>query len=206
MLFSATSKRVKCASHKTSKRAMLSSLAMATIGSGDLVSAVKLPEGEDENEWIAAHIVDFTEQVNMLYGTMQEFCTPETCPTMSAGPEFQYYWGEGLRKPAPVSAPEYVDNLFSWIQSHLDDENLFPNAVNTPFPKNFKKTAKQIFKRLFRVYAHIYHHHSESLAALSILQHVNTSFKHFVLFSREMGLVEEKDFQPLESLITELIR
>lgn len=31
--------------------------------------------------------VDFYNQVNLLYGTLLEFCTPENCPTMSAGPK-----------------------------------------------------------------------------------------------------------------------
>jgi MOB kinase activator 1 len=31
--------------------------------------------------------VDFFNQVNILYGTLLEFCTPATCPTMSAGPK-----------------------------------------------------------------------------------------------------------------------
>ena len=40
----------------------------ATLGSGNLRLAVRLPEGEDINEWIAANIVDFFNQINMLYG------------------------------------------------------------------------------------------------------------------------------------------
>lgn len=32
--------------------------------------------------------VDFFNQVNVLYGTLTEFCTPSTCPTMSAGPKY----------------------------------------------------------------------------------------------------------------------
>lgn len=31
--------------------------------------------------------VDFFNQVNLLYGTLTEFCTPENCPTMTAGPK-----------------------------------------------------------------------------------------------------------------------
>jgi hypothetical protein len=48
-----------------------------TLGSGNLQLAVKLPEGEDQNEWIAVNTVDFFNQLNMLYGTLTEFCTPE---------------------------------------------------------------------------------------------------------------------------------
>ena len=46
-----------------------------TLGSGNLREAVQLPEGEDINEWIAVNTVDFFNQINMLYGTLTEFCT-----------------------------------------------------------------------------------------------------------------------------------
>lgn len=59
-------------------------------GSGDLHEAVKLPPGEDLNEWIAVNTVDFFNQINMLYGTLTEFCTAESCPVMSAGPKYEY--------------------------------------------------------------------------------------------------------------------
>lgn len=36
--------------------------------------------------------VDFFNQVNLLYGTLTEFCTPENCPTMSAGPKYVAAW------------------------------------------------------------------------------------------------------------------
>jgi len=31
--------------------------------------AVMLPVGENENEWIAYHLVDFFKQITMLYGS-----------------------------------------------------------------------------------------------------------------------------------------
>jgi MOB kinase activator 1 len=33
--------------------------------------------------------VDFFNQINMLYGTITEFCTPQECPVMSAGPKYE---------------------------------------------------------------------------------------------------------------------
>ena len=54
---------------------------------------------------------------------------------------------------------EYIDYLMTWVQSQLDDETLFPSKIGVPFPKNFLTIAKTILKRLFRVYAHIYHSH-----------------------------------------------
>jgi MOB kinase activator 1 len=61
--------------------------AAATLGSGNLRLAVQLPDGEDLNEWIAVNTVDFFNQINMLFGTITDYCTQESCPVMSAGPK-----------------------------------------------------------------------------------------------------------------------
>ena len=57
---------------------------------------------------------------------------------------------------------------------------LFDSGV--PFPKNFLSIAKTILKRLFRVYAHIYHQHFPEVVQLGEEAHLNTSFKHFIYF------------------------
>lgn len=54
--------------------------------------------------------------------------------------------------------------------------------TGVPFPKNFMSVAKTILKRLFRVYAHIYHQHFDSVMQLQEEAHLNTSFKHFIFF------------------------
>jgi hypothetical protein len=56
---------------------------------------------------------------------------------------------------------------------------------------------KNIFKRLFRVYGHMYHSHVESIIALGAEAHLNTCFKHFMYFILEFGLVERKELEPL---------
>jgi hypothetical protein len=55
-------------------------------------------------------------------------------------------------------------------------------SPGVPFPKNFMSVAKTILKRLFRVYAHIYHQHFDSVMQLQEEAHLNTSFKHFIFF------------------------
>ncbi|KAH9372655.1 hypothetical protein HPB48_003369 [Haemaphysalis longicornis] len=57
----------------------------ATLGSGNLRLAVVLGEDEDLNEWAAVNMVDFFNQINMLYGTESELCTESSCAVMSAG-------------------------------------------------------------------------------------------------------------------------
>ncbi|KAI8853087.1 Mob1/phocein [Chytridium lagenaria] len=153
----------------------LKKYAEATLGSGNLRLAVQLPEGEDLNEWLAVNA-------------------------------YEYLWCDGItyKKPVKVSAPEYVDFLMTWVQSQLDDESIFPSKIGVPFPKVFQSTVKTIFKRLFRVYAHIYHAHFPRIVSLGEEAHLNTSFKHFMFFVQEFQLVEKKELVPLDELIKTL--
>lgn len=67
----------------------------------------------------------------MLYGTITEFCTEQSCPVMSAGPKYEYHWADGqtVKKPIKCSAPKYIDYLMTWVQDQLDDETLFPSKI-----------------------------------------------------------------------------
>jgi MOB kinase activator 1 len=96
-----------------------------------------------------------------------------------------------------IKAPEYVDYLMTWIQGIIEDEAIFPSKVGVPFPKNFAATVRTICKRLFRVYAHIYHGHFNRIVGLGEEAHLNTSFKHFIFFIEEFGLIEKKELAPL---------
>jgi len=168
-----------------------------------LRAVVKLPPGEDEREWLAVNTVDFYNQINMLYGVLVQRCTNKTCPKMSAGRRFEYLWADGkrVRQPTAVSAPEYVECLMTWIHEQLDDPAIFPVDPGAPFPNNFVSVVKQIFKRLFRVYAHIYHCHFPEVIGLKTEAHLNTSFKHLIYFIQEWDLVVGDDLSPLQELI-----
>lgn len=90
------------------------------------------------------------------------------------------------KKPTHLSAPAYVEALMTWTQSILDDEKHFPQKIGKKshscgrpslishrstgvrFPTTFINTAKTILRRLFRVYAHIYHSHFDQICALGI--------------------------------------
>lgn len=193
---------------KGTKRYELHKHAKATLGSGNLRLAVALPESEDLIEWLAVNTVDFFNQLNLLYGSITEFCTPKLCPVMSAGPKYEYLWADGVKVKRPIkcSAPEYVDYLMSWLQGILDNEDIFPSRVDVPFPKNFLVCVKNIFKRLFRVYAHIYYSHFHKIVNLGEEAHLNTCFKHFYFFIEEFNLVEKRELAPLDDLIENLTK
>ncbi|KAG6469773.1 hypothetical protein ZIOFF_070704 [Zingiber officinale] len=122
-------------------------------------------------------------------------------------PWYEYRWADGvqIKKPIEVSAPKYVEYLMEWIEVQLDDESIFPQKLGTPFPPNFKDVVKTIFKRLFRVYAHIYHSHFQKIVSLKEEAHLNTCFKHFILFTYEFGLIDKKELAPLQELIESII-
>ena len=190
------------------KRFELHKYAQATLGTGNLHEAVTLPDGEDANEWLAVNTVDFFNEINLLYGVIAEFCTEQACPIMCAGPKYEYMWADGkeVKRPVAVSAPRYVDYLMTWVQSQLDDEKVFPTQLGVPFPVDFLERVQNIFKRLFRVYAHIYYCHFERMAALGAEPHLNTCFKHYMYFVYEFNLIPKREeLQPLQELIDKLI-
>lgn len=107
-----------------------------------------------------------------------------------------------------MPAPTYVEHLMTWVQSAVDDESIFPSRIGVPFPKTFRPRVTQIFKRLYRVYAHIYCHHYPIVVALGLEPHLNTSFKHYVLFVEEFGLNGgQKDYWgPMGELVENMVR
>ncbi|KUI62382.1 putative maintenance of ploidy protein mob1 [Cytospora mali] len=183
--------------------------AEATLGGGSLRKIVKLPEGEDENEWYAVNMVDFYNQINLLYGAITEFCSPQSCPEMKATDEFEYLWqdNENFKRPTKMAAPAYIEQLMTWVQGSIDNEAVMPSRIGVPFPKTFPSLVRQIFKRMYRVYAHIYCHHYPVIRELGLEPHLNTSFKQYVLFIDEHNLATGKDFWgPLGDLVDSMLR
>ena len=177
--------------------------AEAILGSGDLRVTVALPEGEDREEWLACFVVDFYNQLKMLWAPLSDFITPERYPTMRAGPAVEYLWQDdkSYRRPTALPAREYVEHVFAWLQDNIEDENKFPSELGVPFAKGFDSLVRNMCKRMFRIYAHMYCEHFALVAALGIEAHLNTSFKQFVFFVREFELVDDREFAPVRELI-----
>lgn len=168
---------------------------------------VRLPAGEDLNEWLAINTLDVFSEICMLYDSVKDSCTPSTCAVMSAGQKYEYLWADGVKviKPIKVCAKEYITLLIEWVEGTLNDEKIFPQDATSVFPKDFLSRIKNIFKRLFRVYAHIYCHHFDSVQKLGADPHLNTCFKHFISFVIEFDLIEAKETAPLQDTIDALV-
>lgn len=80
------------------------------------------------------------------------------------------------------------------------------HIAGVSFPRNFITIAKTILKRLFRVYAHIYHAHFDDIITLQEEAHLNTSFKHLIYFVHEFNLIEKRELSPMQELIDKMMR
>lgn len=183
--------------------------ACASLNSGiNLRQVVKLPMGEDLNDWIAVHVVDFFNRINLIYGTISDYCTEQTCPTMSGGHRFEYLWADGDRykKPTSLPAKQYISNLMDWVEGQINNQSIFPCTSDMPFPKNFTSTCSKILVRLHRVFIHVYIHHFQNIVAISAEAHVNTCYKHFYYFVTEFDLVSKKELEPLVEMANKICK
>ncbi|KAJ7758129.1 Mob1/phocein [Mycena maculata] len=167
----------------------------AALVKGNFKTIVMLPKYVDIMEWVAVNMFDFYTNLNEFYGVLTEFCTPQNCPTMSAGTTLNYTWINQDRKHVHLPAPTYIDYVMTWVQNMLDDDNVFPTKSGTDFPPSFPSTVKHIYRQLLRVFAHIYHAHYAQILHLRSEPHFNSLFAHFLAFGSEFELLENKDLR-----------
>lgn len=93
-------------------------------------------------------MVDFYNQINLLYGAITEFCSPQSCPEMKAtdeydseetmivgiqadGRRFEYLWqdSENYKRPTKMPAPAYIEQLMTWVQASIDNESVLPSKI-----------------------------------------------------------------------------
>src|SRR5258708_9398640 len=116
-----------------------------------------------------------------------------------------YTWIDSSRKQVKLPAPTYIDYVMSWIQQTIENGKDFPikctvdsitisfpgkrglitHSVGRDFQPNFPTIAKQIYRQLLRVFAHIYHAHFTHLLHLSAEGHFNSLFAHFLAFGKQ---------------------
>lgn len=179
-----------------------------------MIDLCKCPEDEEYNDFLASHVVDFYNRAKLVYLTVLDTdpdsltrtCNESNCPTMSGGSQYEFLWKEGSAKPASVSAPQYMENLLDYIDGIITDEAVFPTDDSVPFPKNFKEICSKIFRRLYRLFIHVYIEHFERMVETGAEEHTNIFYRHFYFFMQEHKLMQEQDFAPLDELNFKLCR
>ncbi|XP_076043425.1 uncharacterized protein LOC143026607 isoform X2 [Oratosquilla oratoria] len=170
----------------------------------DLRQLVELPPGLGYEEWLASHTIDFFQHLNLLYGTVCEYCTSSGCPDMSGPATRQYLWFDEKGKKTRVAAPQYVDYVMIFTQKTINDESIFPTKFENDFPVSFESIVKKIHRLLFHVLAHLYHSHFREMVLLNLHSHLNCIFAHFILFNERFKLIDEKETEILQDLVVAL--
>lgn len=173
---------------------------------GSFKTIVQLPKYVDIGEWIALNVFEFFNNLNLFYGVIAEYVTPEAYPTMNAGPHTDYLWLDANNRQVSLPASQYIDLALTWINNKISDKNLFPTRDGAAFPPYFLRDVQRIMVQMFRIFAHMYHHHFDKIVHLSLEAHWNSFFAHFISFAREFNIIDKKELTPLLPLIEILER
>lgn len=166
----------------------------------DVRFIVDLPAGIDYHEWLAAHIISLFESINLIYGTISEFCTISVCLDMLGPGQKIYLWIDERGKKTKVSAPQYIDYVMTFIQKAISDEEVFPTKYAKDFPNSFESVVRKIVRLLFHVVAHIYAAHFRQIAQLGLNSHLNLTFAHLISLLNRFSLIEPKETEVLYDL------
>ncbi|KAJ8919575.1 hypothetical protein NQ315_002197 [Exocentrus adspersus] len=166
----------------------------------DMRLLVDLPPGLDYNEWLASHTMALFDHVNLVYGTVSEFCTPSGCPDMTGPGQRTYLWFDEKGKKTKVAAPQYIDYVMTFIQKTISDETIFPTKYANEFPSSFESIVRKIVRLLFHVVAHLYAAHFKEVVMLGLHAHLNLTFAHLTALHRRFTLIEPKETEILRDL------
>jgi MOB kinase activator 1 len=171
--------------------------ATGSVLRSDFASLIECPPDLSVPDWIIINAVCFLERVELLFSTCSLFCTPNTCPMFNAGPHYAYYWeDEDTSRPVQLSAPEYFVALKRWMRRHMSNASLFPMYDDaTPEAIELLKT---VYRRLFRVLAHLYMCHFSDVRKQGVETAMNTVLEHYRQLVVRYELMEMSELEMLE--------
>lgn len=171
-----------------------------------LKNMVKLPKNfnGNSNHWIANHTIDFFQLISLLSIQLHvtKICTEETCPIMNNGTSSEYVWRVGALKQS-VPAHEYIALLLNTIEEQIYNPEIFPTEEHR-YPDDFDQITQGIFRRLFRVFTHVFTSHYDNLERRGLNATFNTIFIHFMHFSEEFNLMSPAELQPAQALLKDI--
>ncbi|CAL5973489.1 Mob1-like_protein [Hexamita inflata] len=168
----------------------------------EIEELISCPSDSDINDFIAYNLCQFVEDIEAFVMFIKtECCEQECCKVMNAGPGNKYLWQQGTAQPVEISSTEYCAKLLAWITEQLNNRAMFPIDEGQAYPKDFIKQVKVLFRRLFRVYMHIYHCHLTLVKKNGLEQKLQYCIKIYVEFMKKHKLCEDTDFEPIKPLL-----
>lgn len=113
-------------------------------------------------------------------------------------------WCDGVTFINPISIPArtYMKFCLLWIQKQLKDPEIIPSTPTTIlYPQNIILTWKMMYRRLLRVYAHLYVNHKADFDKIGVLgSMIHCMLRRFILYGIESGLTSKKELEPVKGI------
>ena len=110
-------------------------------------------------------------------------------------------WCDGITFINPISIPArtYIKFCLLWIQKQLKDPKIITSTPMALYDTDILSTWKMMYRRLLRVYAHLYINHKGDFDKVGVLGLVlECMFRRFILFGLETGLTSKKELLPVK--------
>ncbi|KAF2862812.1 Mob1/phocein [Piedraia hortae CBS 480.64] len=206
------------------------------IVKGNFMTLAAQPQNVEKGEWLAHQLVEQTRLLSNMLGCVQAadrangrpVCTEQTCPTMSAGIYIYPWMDPNSREYTTIPAPRYISYVQTWVGGIIqgprfptDSFVTAPNFTNSTdqstdasdwlgkvsgFPREFESDIRNMYKQMFRCYAHLYWQHWLDFWNFGSHRELNTCFMHFINVGRLFNLISEKETQPMQPLIELWVR
>lgn len=118
-------------------------------------------------------------------------------------------WCDGITFINPISVPArtYMKFCLLWTQNQLKDQNVITSSPKDFYSADILSTWKMMYRRLLRVYAHLYINHKESFDKMGVLGFVlECMLRRFILFGTETGLTSKKELLPVKTILKKIQR
>mmetsp|Transcript_2622 Transcript_2622/g.6748 ORF Transcript_2622/g.6748 Transcript_2622/m.6748 type:complete len:230 (+) Transcript_2622:72-761(+) len=170
----------------------------ATLGTSAVRESVKLPRHVEENEWIAAKMVEVYQETVSVVKVLRGICK---CEGMKAGDVTVAWRRRDTEPPEAVSANEYMRHFEKAAYELLTDRTLIPVDDSLSYPENFVEEMSRICRWVMRIYNHVYMEHLDDFKVQGCTAHLNCCFKRFLFLAIEYRLLSEKDYLKLKPLV-----
>jgi len=142
----------------------------ACIGqnAADIAAAVAVPPGCDRGVWQYEHLREFTKELGLLTVALNQVCTAATCPAMIATEQWRFLCA-AHKTPKECSAIDHALHTLEGTSAMLCSDKYFPSCGDI-LPESVKYF-QSIARRLYRILAHAYFHHSATFQELEGKHH-----------------------------------
>ncbi|KAF4718907.1 MOB member 4, phocein, partial [Perkinsus olseni] len=121
-----------------------------------LIELCRVPSGVSPSLWCVENIREFMVEFNRVIAEVQHECNEETCPRMSATDEWHFLCA-AHRKPMDCCAIDYMVHTVDGSTNLILSSKNFPER--TKVPQASLKFIPTLYRRLYRIFGHLFHHH-----------------------------------------------